>query len=518
MSWLDRIGSTIDNVALALAPAYGAQRIATRKAMRSFDRVTNLLEASEKNDSRGYRFPTEHISTASMVEEDLPEARRRSRHLYRDDAVGGSLEGKVTNVVGTGFTVQSTIPDTIPNHEELREAQEKMFEWWAESPTVDGIGDLTEFMELCDRVLNYDGEIIVVKSDISTPDRPVPFAVEVIDADRLETPPDRHSDPFTRAGVTTDKTGRPTLYHIRQSVPDDTKLFSIKYDAIPAHRVLHVFTRWFPAQPRGLPWITRSLNSLKDTKDYQEAMILAAQLETYMAGFVPVKGNPIAAAAGATTEVKNGQNIQAITPGSLHYINADSAPTFLNPSKPGNNFAPFMTLNNRRACTGMNYPYEMAFGDWGGTSFAGGRLVLHAGKLVVQVEQRKLDKGILRPLWKHVIDEAVVLGRLPISIADYQAKRRDYQSHIWTAQQWGYAINPGEEVDALIKAVNENLMTKSEAVAARGGNFEDVAKRRAKEVEIEKANNIVPPLVQQLTAQAEATNQQAAAQQAGDNE
>ena len=62
------------------------------------------------------------------------------------------------------------------------------------------------------------------------------------------------------------------------------------------------------------------------------------------------------------------------------------------------------------------------------------------------------------------------------------------------AQAWQYAITPGEEVKALLEAVDGNLMTLAEAVAEyTGEDCEETLTARSEERKMERELDIVPP-------------------------
>jgi phage-related minor tail protein len=66
-------------------------------------------------------------------------------------------------------------------------------------------------------------------------------------------------------------------------------------------------------------------------------------------------------------------------------------------------------------------------------------------------------------------------------------------------------LTPGEEIDAKIKAVNNNLMPKAKVVGELGGDLEDVAAQRRDE--LERDYEILPPEQQQIAVQEESLQQ-----------
>ena len=209
--------------------------------------------------------------------------------------------------------------------------------------------------------------------------------------------------------------------------------------------------------------------------------------------------------------------MEDIAPGTIRYLDPGEEIAFGGPGK-SSTYAPIQEWNYRRVAAAMNYPYEMLVKNWSGTSFAGGRLVLTDARLDCEFRQKLHVERWLSPIWRRVVDEAVLVGLLDLSPADYFDNHAEYQKHSWTPPAWQYAITPGEELNALVNAVNENLMTKADAIASRGGDLESVFKQRAAERKMERDMEIVPPDVEQVEAQAQAvTSPQKIKQQAEQN-
>lgn len=168
------------------------------------------------------------------------------------------------------------------------------------------------------------------------------------------------------------------------------------------------------------------------------------------------------------------------------------------PQRPGNTYEPFMEQQHRQIAAGANFPYEMLAKDWSGLSFAAGRLSLTDARLFVRSEQKLLTELWLMRIWQRMVHEAVMLGAVALSPAEYLRAPWRYTHHTWTPPAWPYALTPGEEIDATVTAIDNNLKTKAEAVAEFGGNWEEVAAQRKRERERERNDQIEPPMAAKL--------------------
>lgn len=507
------ITSFLDRAVFAVAPVWGARRIATRKQFQQSERYfARALEAAESDRHREGKWLGSRLSADAFLEEDLETTRVRSRELYRNDFVGGAIDSRVEHVVGTGFTVQAKIKEkagvvTVEQAKLLNEQLEEIYERVEPTACRTRKKSLWQKISLACRTVDADGECFVVFSDIGTADAPIPLCVEVIDADRVETPPEMLMDPTVRMGIKYGKNKEIVGYYVRDNHPNDNKEFSLSYKLIPAWRVQHLFVEWFAGQSRGLPWMTRALNRAKDGKDLTEAGIIGAQVEACFAGFVKTKASPVAAAIGAATSTESSRRLQDVRPGSVNYLGKDDEIVFSSPNK-ANAVGTLQEYNNRTISAALNWPYEMLMKDWRGVSFAGGRIILNAAKISTKVRQKLIIESMLRPFWHRLVEESVIVGAVDIDARTYRDNRHVFNRHMWAGPRWSYAINPAEEVKAIGLALDYNLTTLANELAENQQDLEEVIAQRIIERELERQGNIRP------NASAEADSQIQTAEQA----
>ena len=499
---LSRVQSAFDAMAYAVAPEWGARRMAVRKmwdaSTQAADRFTaSALEAAESDRMRDGRWLGSRLSADAFLEGDLELTRRNSRELYRNDFVGGAVDSRVEHFIGTGFTVQAKITEragiiTADEADLFNDQLEAVYAQVAPVACRTRKRSLWQKACLVARNLDVDGEAVVVFSDIGTAGSPIPLCVEVIDVDRLETPPERIIDPLCRMGIQYHKNKSIKSYWIRKNHPNDNKEFGMEYDEVAADRVCHIYVEWFAGQSRGLPWMTRSLNRAKDGKDLGEASIMAAQVEACYAGFIKSKANPLRKAIGASTGTDAGGNrLQDIRPGTMTYVGADEEIVFSNPTK-ANAAGSLIEYNNRTIAAGLNWPYEMMMKDWRGVSFAGGRIVLQGAKMTTRSVQKLITETFLTPFWQQMVAESVIVGAVDIDPRLYRDNAFLFNAHSWTAPRWNYALTPGEEIDAKVTAINNNMATLADVLAEDQQDLEVVIPQRAKERRLERESNIVP--------------------------
>lgn len=509
-NWMNRIGSICDDLAFTFSPEWGARRKAVRNSYERFSAVYH--DGASQDRLHAGKWLGSRISPDSALEQDGEVLRSRSHELYRNDALGGMVDLMVDHIVGQGFTYNSKIK-AVPGisdtaAEGFNQDIEAMMERWSRTVDISRLQSWWENTRLLCRHLLFDGEAFLVFWNSRDDGVPVPLFLEVVDPERVETPPGRFTDPNCRMGVQYDDSGRILGYHIRTTHPYDLKNVEIKYQFVPKARCKHLLERWFTGQSRGYNWMTRNINDARDGKDIREAGLVTAQTQACLSVWVTGSPNPIAEAAGNATGVDiRGRRIQSVEPGSVNYVSSDEKPLFMQPSGTSS-LDVLLTMNDRRIAAGMNMPYEFIARNWSGVSFAGGRLILNGAKMTVGVKQKLLTNLALIPTANEVVKQGVIVGALEINASAFNNRPWVYQRPAITPPLWSYAITPGEEVKALLAAVDGNLTTQEAATSQFSGmDLDELIPQRGKELDAQRKANCLPLAEREAEAAAEAAAQ-----------
>jgi lambda family phage portal protein len=381
----------------------------------------------------------------------------------------------------------------LETEERFKEEIEWAFSLWAKNCGRDGKSSFWQICRTVDKALACDGEAFVILG-MNPKQRRIPMVLEVIDSDRVETPPEEVSNIHCRLGIQYNpQTGVIEGYHVRKASPHREQFPTIEYDFIPADRMLHVFDGFFAEQERGLPWMHRVTKRAKDLGQLDEAGLVGAQTEAMFAGFVvkPSDSRGSSAKTSATKQEADGKLTQEIQPGRLQYLGPDEEVRFGSPTK-SNSVGTLQEHAVRRMAAGLNHPYEMLARDWRGTSFAGGRLILHGFKMSTRARQQLLRERFLEPVYQAAVRWAVVFGHVSLANELYKTNPDRWHMHSWTAPAFGYALNPGEEVEAAIKRMGADLTTHADEIAELGGDLEARWKQKATELAYRKELGLDP--------------------------
>lgn len=239
---------------------------------------------------------------------DLDKATRqrlqeKARYWERNCALVGRLADVFEcYTVGSGLQVNPSSSDSAWN-----EAAKGWWRIWERFADVSSRQTFGTLQGLLARSWFVDGEVFVLLTQGGAPGgragRP---RLQLIEAHRCETPPDRAKDEGVSIvdGVEIDPGNfRPTGYWIWQPAKGGTKEFRL----IPAESVIHVFEPSRPGQYRGLPFFTSALNTIDDLDELKRLEMKAARAAAVVANIIKTQSgevNPLdlIASGGAVTE------------------------------------------------------------------------------------------------------------------------------------------------------------------------------------------------------------------------
>ena len=503
--FLDGAGDAIDRTLFLFAPRRGArqmqarrrQRFAARMHARMERRIENHLDerldgAIDAGSSGRLRDKSRWLTSRLAIDADLQvklgEVRERSMANWLDDTYArGAIEGRVVHVIGLGIHPQSRIPETP----RISEMQAKV--WRAELEHLarrqftalgsDG-ESLWTLEKQAQRLVDLDGEVFAVFSDVGNAEKPLPLQCELVRAERVATPDEHLDDRDVVMGVRKDPTGRAVGYYIWDALPSDPESrwqFVPKVDPKSGRRrVTHVYDKLIPGQTRGLPWMVAAITTLKNVTDYEEIKIIQAQIQACFAAFVKTSGDPEDVAGASASETVGSKRIEDLEPGQINYLGLDEDVEFATPPVPASDYVDYMEKQLRKVAAAINYPYELLAADWQRLTFAGGRLVLIEARAHFQVQQQLIAELFLTPLWGEFVHEAVVLREVSIPPQQYVAAPHLFAEVDWlgTPMPW---IDPDTDITAAGREIESGLNTRTKILAARGLDFEEVARELAAE-------------------------------------
>ncbi len=435
-------------------------------------RSSNKYAAAKTNRSTGAWSPTD-AGVNDVVEASSAAVRNRVRQLVRDfPYFARALNILVDYTVGEGIVYQSRVKDGSGDlAKKINQQNEDAWNWFADEADISGKLHLYEMMRLAKRQDGESGEFLLVKTRSRDPNRFIPLAYQMYEADWLCN--------FNQQATSTqnlisqgieyhNKTGQVVAYHFYN--PDSW--YRMEAERIPANSVIHGFQTLRPGQLRGISPFAPGVLVARDLSDHMDATLDQAKMASKWLAFV-TSPDAMSRQLGVETDAETQQKIEELENGIIEYLSPGEDVKFPSNPHPGDNFDPFVRLILMMFSVVAGAPYELVSGDYRGMNYNTGRTsrndFAHQLKPVVNRHVRQFCKPVLVDF----MNAAVLSGRLPH--ANYFNNPRPYLAAHW--QGPGQAsIDPLKETKAHIDQIKASINSPQRICRARGEDFEDVVR------------------------------------------
>lgn len=479
----------------------------TSAPVRQGYRLTRVqrTSGSYRGSMRDWKPRRNVLRTTETSERELTEL--RIEDLFRNDPVTRSVVNSlVTNVVGKGLTPQSILPYerlgiTVEKARELQDQIEWLFFEWAKDAHYRNQFTFDNLQAMAVRSLVKTGEFIHLPILEKHPRPGCRFRLRLqeIDPRRLKTPFGRMYDPHFHDGIEVDETGIPIAYWIfsprsqLETVLEETYSEEdfLRYPAIlrlGRKGIFHVFSTEEDEQFRGSSALSPVVSFLRNFTDSIDNELLAQVVASSFPIFIALEngvegGLPdyVKEESFSTEEEKRFyQDVQG--GGQILYGNAGEKPEVLENARPSANFQTFCTLLLRMIGASFELPYEAITKDFSKTNYSSARAALLEAYRVYDSYRHNLINQYCQPIFSMVLEEAYLSGfiDLPCTVQEFYRDKSLWTNARWVAPARGY-IDPQKEAQANIALLEAGLISRSEIIAERGGDFDEVVQRLADE-------------------------------------
>ena len=465
---------------------------------------------------------------------DLREIRNRSRDLIRNNPIAtGAIETSVTNIVGTGLSMQSQIDSEFLGldedaAEEWQSNTEREYRLWSESVFCDAYEQQTfaEIQDLALRSSMEGGDAFVVLANIDRPGWPYKLALQVIEAERVSNP-DLGADQATRVqGIEKNERGAPIAAYITNRHPQqwgNTK--DIQWERVPFRGVsgrinlVQLYRKKRPGQTRGIPELAPVIEPLKQLGRYTEAEIAAAVVSGAFSVFVKMDPEAFTdlfddkAQSAITNSAKRWDG--TLQPGAAVNLLPGEEIQTADASRPNPNFDPFVGAILKQVGIGLGLPYEVITKHFQ-SSYSAARAALLDAWRTFKIRRAWLASKLCQVVYEEWLADAVASGRVtaPGFFAD-PAIRKAWSTATWNGDGPG-AIDPYKEAQAARERMDIGLSTLSEEILAYdGGNWDQKHKQQTLERQEREESGLVAPITQPQPGAAAAPGAIAAPDQGG---
>lgn len=413
----------------------------------------------------------------------LPTQRGQSRELARTNPIaGGAIDTNVNRVVGTGLALVAQPDRRVlgwdeDTAKEWKRTTQNEFSLYADSVECDIAGQQTfyEKQGLTLRASLESGDAFTVLPDGEpTGTQPYRLRIQTIEADRVGNP-NANGDTFEIAGgIKRDPaTGAASSYYVYDQHPGSILIGSgprfqgVWIDRIGTQsgrrKILHHFRALRPEQPRGVPYLSIIAEHLKQLGRYTQAEIMAAVASANITGVVTSPAATGAAPIFGIGEAEAAANPEiAMAPGAVIGLAPGEEFTLADPSRPNTAFQPFILAIIQQIGVGLGIPFELLIKQFN-ASYSASKAALLDAWMRFRAERVWLARSFCQPIYETWLAEAVATGRVkaPGFFTD-PLMRWAYTRATWHGDSQG-SINPKDEVDAYLAAVEGRIMSRERA-------------------------------------------------------
>ncbi|GAA4419910.1 phage portal protein [Acidovorax lacteus] len=481
-------------------PAFGVPRAARRSfSAAEFSRLASDWRAGE-------------VSINTLLEAGLPTMRARSRVAARSTEEGRRFLSLCrNNIVGPhGFMLQSTCGDWVRGQggyvwqlDSMANAaiEEHWRRWIAKGGGCDITGrqSLTGMLRTLGEQIPRDGEGLLVIVRGKGAGNPYRIALQHITADRI----DHHyrgiasNGNVVRMGVEIDSTGAPQAVYVLERDPKDAGSVDSQPTLrrrIPMRDVVHAFVSLEAEQLRGVPWAHAVMAGANMLHGFEESAVVAARVgASHMGFYVPPadEGAPDLEQL-ATDKTSEGDLLTDASPGQFERLPPGYDFKAFDPRYPSDAFDPFVKARKKAMAAGLDVAHHNLTGDMEGVNYSSARIAELSERDNWRGLQQWFIESICQPIAQTWLEMALLSGAItmPGGSALPAAKIDKFRAGlVFRGRGWAW-VDPEKEVNAAAKALEEGLTTRTQIVAATGGDFEDNVIELAREAQLANTHGV----------------------------
>ncbi len=451
--------------------------------------------------------PLRGSADADLIPE-LGAITARARDLARNNPLAsGVVRTQQDNIIGSVLRL-SAKPDIQLLGWDAEQARawsrgtEAHFRTWSETDECDA-GRSLNLLGLSLQILGgalVNGDAVCVPLWRPRPGAHWSTRLQLIEADRLDTPPHLAHRSDLRGGVEIDRDGAPLAYWIRKTHPGDTIDWLSRgtpddFTRIPAftrwgrRRVIHLHDIERSGQNRGKSIFTSVMKEFHMAGRYTGAELQATLVNAMLTAFIESnldQDGVVQMLGGQTGDLSpeaawrdNLSQYQVkMEEGMVIPLPLGAKANPVTPGRPNQAFEAFMHAVLRHIAAGLNMPYELLTKDFSQTNYSSARAALLEAWRYLLSRRRWMVDYWFRPVYALWMEEAVDRGR--VGAPDFYALAYAYLRARWTFAGRGW-VDPQKEANAAVTRIQNGISTLEDECAEQGKDWEEVLEQRARE-------------------------------------
>ena len=422
-------------------------------------------------------FATSRAHVNALIAASGPEMNARARWLVRNNGyAANAIESWAANTVGDGISPNSSIAQAA-----RKDAVQRLWLAWTDDADAEGLTDFYGLQRRAAREVFMTGEVFLRFRPRRVEDGlVVPLQVQMLPSEML---PLTHNSidgngNVIRQGIEFDRVGRRVAFHFLRRHPGDSTDPGLAGETVrvPASEVLHVIDPVEAGQLRGVSRFAPAIVKLFLLDQYDDAELDRKKVAAMYAMFVtsPAPDNPLAP-PDEEYEVAPGQVVR-LDPGEDVTVSA--------PADSGSTYEPFQYRTLLQISAALGIPYGYLSNDGAKGNFSNSRLSLIEFRRRVSAWQHSVMVfQMCRPVWARFMDTAVLAGAL--KLPGYDRRRAEYLACNWLPTKWDW-VDPLKDANAEIAQIEAGLKSRTQAIAERGYDAEQVDAEIARERDRER--------------------------------
>ncbi|WP_061790678.1 phage portal protein, partial [Herbaspirillum rubrisubalbicans] len=409
--------NVIDKVVSYFDPVAGTRRMQARAHMA----IAGSYVGADRSRRSFRNWFTSGKSADDDLLPDLATLRENSRDLMRNAPLaGGVINTVVTNVVGTGLAMRPSIDgDLLGMSDDQVQAWQRSvtreFQLWAENALECDSTGTQIFYDLQDLALRsalVNGDAFAVLPSNRVDNCVYATKVQLIEGDRVATPPDLLGKGNVFGGIELDGYGAMAAVHVCDQHPGSVRMGKkLSFTRIAARgsqtgrrNVVHLFKRLRPDQHRGEPYLAAVIEPLKQLDRYTEAEIMAAVVSGMFTVFIEHEADQNQPVELYGQEEKAAPEL-ALQSGAIIDLAKGEKVNTANPGRPNAQFDPFVMAILRQIGVNLELPFEVLIKHYTASYSAARAAMLDAWKFF-RVRRAWLASNFCQPIYETWLAEA----------------------------------------------------------------------------------------------------------------
>jgi lambda family phage portal protein len=200
----------------------------------------------------------------------------------------------------------------------------------------------------------------------------------------------------------------------------------------------------------------------------------------------PAPAEPLDAVEGRD---EDGERTLDLQPGQITMLEPGEEIQTSDPADSGATYEPFQYRTLLQVSAALGVPYAYLSNDMLKANYSNSRLALLEFRRRIEAYQHAVMVWqFCRQVWARWMDTAVMSGAIDLSA--YEKRRREYLACSWLPPKWDW-VDPMKDARAEIEQIDAGLKSRTQALAERGFDAEQVDAEIAADREREKSLGLV---------------------------